>query len=107
MEEKCENCRFWQRINASNLYPGDQQLVMNDEEDDKCDIGECRRFPPRIDGVRRDRLAEDTKKKTGYANDTNEHYHQVSASINPLTWYFDWCGEWQQKPDTDLTLPHS
>jgi hypothetical protein len=96
--DRCETCRFWKRLCPGELYPDEGNLLLSDEEDDLVIVGSCHRYPPLLDSMSRQEMARERKHKTGYANDDHETYHLWTASLFPVTDYWDWCGEWQARP---------
>lgn len=73
-EPSCDNCRFWQDIDPPEL-----KQQMGDAPYDE--IGECRRHAPQPV--------------------TTAEWKQEFKAVFPLTSDFDWCGEWQQKPEPE------
>jgi hypothetical protein len=82
-EERCENCRFWKRLERGELYPFDQQFIVKYEDDDREEVhsGECRRNPPVLDGVELNRLNLGRMKKAKICNDDAIHYHKMACRL--------------------------
>lgn len=74
MEECCRNCLYWKRLDLYEVYPADDL-----DTEEPVIIGYCRRYPPIINP----------------AIELEEFSHNSGAWTQPVTWYMDWCGEWQ------------
>lgn len=92
-EERCETCRFWEPCVSGNGVGNDRTLAA----EDAGNSGECRRHAPtRI-------LADAPDALTAYAKNADGTYDEggewgQSRRLFPLTYAWDWCGEWQAKP---------
>lgn len=102
-EEKCAACKFWRRVDKNAMIEFDKNSLMSDELDEEHPeavlVGTCQRFPPRmVDSA----VAE-------YVQMISKHHHftpyigsqgigaAVHSSMWPVTWEFDWCGEFKVK----------
>lgn len=95
-KKNCESCRFWTRLHAAYCSDYEMPLVSGDEVGTP-DIGDCRRFPPVMDGVELSRLSTERIRQTGEGDDDAIHHHRQAATNHPMTWDVDWCGEWTAK----------
>lgn len=97
MADKCENCRFWQRLRPGQVLEWDA-LPWSDEVDDKVEAGECQRLPPTIIGT----ILNDSRNLPLYAS-KNLHIPTFGmikfASRFPVTFDCDWCGEWKERDE--------
>lgn len=75
MDEQCKTCRFW-----FNYDPG--------TVDNPPEFGYCRRYPPIIDPAM---CLTDHSDTQGVA---------FAATRFPVTYFEEWCGEWQSKKNT-------
>ena len=89
---RCDGCRFWERIDAGNVYP-DDGTTFSDTQDDLVEEGYCKRFPPVIVS---DVLANARNlplyrgRFAGMTPSGMLHF----ASVWPVTFDCDSCGEW-------------
>lgn len=87
MEEKCETCKFWSIMFRKYTSPG-KGGGCDPLDDTDEDWGKCRRYPLKQVVERIDR-------------------YDSSNWDQPVTLYYDWCGEWQPKPTSQETPPAS
>ena len=95
-QERCERCRFWERMSEGNLYPDEAGYCM--DEDGTVTIGVCRRYPPQVDHIELYRLKQEWMKEKGFANDGWLNIHRHGASLSPMTSDSEWCGEFSPSP---------
>ena len=83
-EQTCETCRYW-----SSCESGDTIAPP-----DMGNSGECRRHSPtRVMADALDALATFAKHNGEYDDDNGPW--QQTRRLFPLTYCWDWCGEWQ------------
>lgn len=91
---RCEACRFWERIDVDSVYPDDATTF---SDDGLVEQGYCKRYPPTIVS---DVLAT-VRNLPLYLNRFKSMTPSGmlhSASVWPVTWDFDSCGEWKPIP---------
>ena len=91
--QQCDGCRFWQRLDAGNLYAYEEDIVLPEGGGDP-ELGHCRRYPPQFDGVQNAAYNARRQQQSGYGNSDALNVAAAYASTFPMTWYYDWCGEW-------------
>jgi hypothetical protein len=98
--ERCDGCRYWERVEEGDLRGDEGQLYFTDEPEPAplVDVGQCLRFPPVVsDEVIRYTLMLPLFKGKGYPpNSVSAIQH---GSVFPFTMDSDWCGEWRAKGD--------
>lgn len=82
----CETCLHWKRLDSCDLTEDEQGALMSDEVDNLVMAGECKRFPPSLLPIKREATYQKQK------------WHILEASLWPITWQFDVCGEYRKKP---------
>lgn len=86
-EESCENCRYWEPCTGGDAVTTEAG-----------DSGECRRHPPaRILADAPDALASYAKRNGEY--DAEHGEWEQARRLFPLTYCWDWCGEWRAKDE--------
>jgi len=101
----CSQCRFWKRIDPGRRIAGFDDVHMSDEEDDKFLIGECLRYPPKIS----DREIAETLKAPLYSGSRFASLPVsviCSATLWPITWDSDGCGEFSWKTTEQCKAEH-
>ena len=94
---ECRHCRFWRRIERGAVYNGkEEELILSDEGDGRVIVGECLRYPPVLDGVSLAEMRAGQMRKAKTSNDGLANYHQQAATLFPMTFELDWCGEFQR-----------
>lgn len=88
---ECQNCRYWERIDEGNVYP-DDGTSFNDEG--SVAEGYCKRYPPVVvsDALRR---ARELPLYRGPLKTMTISAMVKTATIFPVTYDCDWCGEYQ------------
>jgi hypothetical protein len=92
---RCDGCRFWERINASDVHQNDG-TSFSDEHDDLVLEGYCKRFPPVIvsDVLAHVRNMPLYRGRFACATPSGMLH---SACRWPVTFDCEWCGEWAAK----------
>lgn len=102
-QERCDACRFWQRVEKGNLtdYENTPPYVSEDLDESDPDfvgLGYCRRFPPVLNPLAM-QDAIDTINKNHHVQLGFERPKIImDGSQQPVTWEFDWCGEFKPRP---------
>lgn len=97
MLNTCKTCRWWKQTEKGDLYEGEADLLIDDETDEIM-VGECRRYPPQMDFVERNRLREATTEVHVFANDNRETCNRSTATRFPIVDDGCFCGEHQPVP---------
>lgn len=94
-ERVCGKCRWWVRIRPEALHEEDSTLL-SDEVDGQVDVGHCKRFPPVIVS---DLLSDvrDAPLYSGKQYVSTPHGMILAASVCPVTWAHDTCGEFEER----------
>lgn len=103
--ERCDSCRFWERCETGDQVRAEVESGINlsyTEGSEELGIGECRRYPPRV-------CDEQTRRILAAPLYVRERYIRLpigvvsAASLFPCTAEYEWCGEWQARPEQEKT----
>ena len=95
--DQCSGCRFWKRLEIGETFEVDSCLA-SDEEDGVFFAGWCKRFPPVVsDVLLKSQESLPVHKGVEYCGTP---LTMISgASVHPITWQFDWCGEYEKRTE--------
>lgn len=97
-KQTCENCRYWERIDKDSVYENDGTDFNDDGE---VGEGHCKRYPPVVvsDALR---TARDLPLYRGRFAAQTPSAMVKTATIFPVTFDCDWCGEHQPTPQAGV-----
>lgn len=85
---RCEDCRFWERYNETELEDGTH--IVDTPHGDVVTLGQCKRYPPRVDFG-------------AMAGNSSRYEAAITAGgvwayvYVPETEADDWCGEFKSR----------
>jgi len=96
MEECCENCLFWKRVQPDDMYPGEEDMLCRDDVDRDneryVEVGQCRRYPPTLQAALID---YDKRTRSDLQALPIASYKLESITHYPMPMAYEWCGEWK------------
>jgi hypothetical protein len=92
-EPRCDGCRFWVRIHEDMLHRVESSIF--EVEDGKVPVGECHRFPPKLDGAAYEVLHQKRLSESGFPGFDQPIASAWQASKFPILDESDWCGEFE------------